>query len=493
MHFSPKLARTVRRLLLAIAASATLLLVSLLALDWWGGRAWERAKSTQAAAGRDLNKLPPEGTLPPDRNLMCSPIVQRLLFKERHGESFEHPQLFVPSDSRAIAHWTEGRSLDLAAVYRELRKQRPALQEVADPGKGLLAAFQHDRELAALVRVAALERGDAQFARPDPIQGDSFQHTPIIAFMPDRYLASLLRLEACIALQQGRDRDAFENAVTLLRLVRGHGGSGQIFVTEALFQMVLMKEALWPVWEASRMHRWDKDQWALIGEELRRIDLAETFRSALWLEQLAVIQLMDSRRFADDEFLAKPAAPWKRQCLRLFYVKGLLDYNKTYALEYADVWFDVLEAVGTERYLAMREKAAQADRVLEQRSQLNPTRRLMMSSTPAYGRLVDTLLSAQSALALARVAALLETRRLMEGSYPAILEDLGGTAVESLPRDPVTGGLPHYRLLPDGEYALHMVGTDGRDDGGRQQLLTWGSRSQTGDVIWPLLKPCTDR
>jgi hypothetical protein len=488
MHFSPRLARIVRRLLLGIAILATLLLITVLVVNWCGARAWERAMAGELAAGRDLSKLPPPGDLAPERNLMCAPIVQQLLYKERNCESFPPSNTYMAIGANETDTWREGHRMNMAAAYQAVRKYDASQPEGVDPEQGLMDTFREDRALVAKLRQEALQRGDAQLVRPSPPEPTNYLSTAILSFKADRRLTMMLRLEACLALRQGRAQDGLENTLTLLRLARGHGGSGQVFVVESMMQSVMLREALWPVWEASRQHLWSASQWALIDRELERLNLPDTFVKALRLEAQNVTKLIDRTGLSEPGLFSEEPNGWLKLAFNLAFVQGLRDQNKAISVEYARQWIALLEAAGTARYPGLRAQANQAQQTLLDGWPGNPNKFIFRVAMPDYHKAVDSLMTWQSYLSMARVASALEVYRLREGRYPESLEGLGESVFRALPRDPVNGSVLHYRLRSDGDYELYAVGVDAKDDGGGEHSSIWPKPYSPGDVIWCRLK-----
>jgi len=281
MHFSPRLARIIRRLLLGLGVFATLLLLLVAVVNWIGDRAWDRLVAQEAAHGRHLAQLPPAGTVQPEHNLMCAPIVQKLLFRERKGESISVLARSIGFFQERFGRWTEGRPFNANTLLQATREHGFSPSPAMEAEDALLAAFKDDLSLVSEIRREALARGDVQLARPEGLKEQRIFETQIISFNAERLLTPLLKIEACIALRQGRHQEAFEDALTLLRLVRGHGGSRQVFVVEAMVQAMLVREALEVVWEASRSKAWSASQWSMIEGELKEIRLLDTLADAL--------------------------------------------------------------------------------------------------------------------------------------------------------------------------------------------------------------------
>lgn len=85
---------------------------------------------------------------------------------------------------------------------------------------------------------------------------------------------------------------------------------------------------------------------------------------------------------------------------------------------------------------------------------------------------------------LARVAIALELYRREHGSYPATLNPLAPTYIDTVPPDLVTGDPLHYRIKPDGTPLIYSVGLNKIDEGGllkRDHAL--------GDWVWQYTLP----
>jgi len=485
MHFSPKLARIIRRLLLGIAFVATFVLLAVLTVNWIGDRAWERVVAQEAARGRHLAQLPPVGTLQPEHNLMCAPIVQRLLFRERKGESISVLSRSIGFFQERFGRWTEGRPFDADTLLQAVREHGFSPPQAMGAEDALLAAFKDDLCLVSEIRSEALARGDAQLVRPEGLREQRIFETQIISFNADRLLTPLLKIEACIALRQGRHQEAFEDALTLLRLVRGHGGSRQVFVVEAMVQAMLVREALAVVWEASRSKAWSASQWDMIEGELKEIRLLDTLADALWMETLCVNQVIDSSGLRSSEVPGTKVLGL-RLAERSLMCRGVRQQNKVISVEIIRRWLEALEATGTSQYLSRRAEAEREQERALTGFRYNPNTWFVRLSTPSYDRLLDSLVIWQSYVALGRIACLLERHRLAFDRYPESLESLGAGGQGRIPRDPANGEVPRYRLRADGHYELYMVGLDGHDDDGRQ-TANLGYNGGPGDLTWPLV------
>lgn len=95
---------------------------------------------------------------------------------------------------------------------------------------------------------------------------------------------------------------------------------------------------------------------------------------------------------------------------------------------------------------------------------------------------LDAQLELEARLAVARVALALRVHRIRKGAYPDSLYDLVPGTVRDLPRDPFGGrGLRYYPVSKG--FRLWSVGRNGRDDGGPDAFLSYGTRSEDRDDL----------
>ncbi len=110
---------------------------------------------------------------------------------------------------------------------------------------------------------------------------------------------------------------------------------------------------------------------------------------------------------------------------------------------------------------------------------------------------LQKMLVTQGWLHLARIAISLERSHLVQGHYPATLEEIPAALrpAGGWPLDPASGTPPHYAAKPDaGQFFLYYEGWNGHDDGG---VMAWKSSSpaagapdfEQGDLCWPTPAP----
>jgi len=204
------------------------------------------------------------------------------------------------------------------------------------------------------------------------------------------------------------------------------------------------------------------------------------------METLCVNQVIDSLRLRSSEVPGTKDLGL-RLAERSLMCRGVRQQNKVISVEVIRRWLEAVEAAGTTHYLGRRAEAEREQERVLTGSRYNPNTWFVRISTPSYDRLLDSLMIWQSYVALGRIACVLERQRLEFDHYPVNLEALGSGVRGRIPRDPVSGELPRYRLRADGQYELYMVGLDGREDDGRQ-TANLGHNGGSGDLTWPLVR-----
>jgi len=102
---------------------------------------------------------------------------------------------------------------------------------------------------------------------------------------------------------------------------------------------------------------------------------------------------------------------------------------------------------------------------------------------------IRSSLTAEAQQQMAITAIALRRFQMQTGKLPGALNALVPEYLQKLPRDPMDGGVLHYRPSSELQFVLYSVGTDAKDDGGDSALNSetkhyrqiWDGR----DAVWP--------
>ncbi|MBK8475291.1 MAG: hypothetical protein IPL39_03020 [Opitutaceae bacterium] len=303
MSFSPKLARFARRTLLTLAVLATLTVGLIVEENWRGERAWREYAARQAALGDPVDVFPAPSTLPPERNFMKTPLLDRLLFAKdgsaelkEFGITLSSPEVPVG----AIQVWRTGRMTDLAAVAGTTAAQgadTTALQTAYLAGAdSVLAAHAQAGSSAILeeLRRAAAARPESQIVHRVAISETSLLDFPLPNFPTVRRLMNALALDASAALARDRAVEAWGDVMAMVQLTRGFSDTPDITLVETMVGTVLVNSVAQPVWEAEVRRSWTDSQWAGLQQELATIAPLSSLERCLRIERVHAAGLLQN-------------------------------------------------------------------------------------------------------------------------------------------------------------------------------------------------------
>jgi hypothetical protein len=295
----------------------------------------------------------------------------------------------------------------------------------------------------------------------------------------------LLQLRALVALKNGQTEAAFQDVMTLLRLVQ-HFEREPILLCQ-LLRMAYASMVVQPLWEGLDSHAWSVAQLDELQGMLARVNFLTSLDRSWKAER--VFQRSHSRWVNESSI-------WS-----LEPYKGLFKGDSTGPGRLALVlrwlviprgWF-LQNAVRGARDLkesvsdpldgkAHRVDARRHDAALKrsQQSQHSPYFFMVTDLPPALAAQNIRAARFQVDFLQAATACALERYHRAKGAYPERLAELG----TPLPAD-VIGGQPLvYRRTPESGYLLYSFGWNGLDDGG---TVGQGQNAITeGDWVWTL-------
>ncbi len=492
MPFSKKLARCVRRGLLTVAVVATLLVGFVLVENWRGARAWREYAAQQAALGDPVDVFPAPSSLPPERNFMKTPVLDRVLFMMEGGAELEvFEKMSSPKvPGGAFQAWREGRMCDLAAVAgikapegADAAATRAAYLAGAD---AVLAANAQAEVLAVLeeLRQAVPARTESQVVRPVAITRALPPDVPVPRLLVVRTLSSRLAVDACAALANGRHEQGWLDTMALVRLTRGFTDLPDGCLIESMIGVVLASHVAQPVYEAWIRRSWTEVQWARMQEELAKVAPLRSLERSLRVERAFVVNSLANvpvSKILPPETASGETYPWWAGSLQ--FVPGWIERNKIASAEDLNQRISLLGQRATPGFLArLREDDAQRERL---RGLTTPANVLMQVATPAYTNVTASALRAESSVALTLTVCALERHRLARDQYPETLADLVPAFLAAGPIDVIDGQPLRYRRLADGSFKLYSIGLNGTDDDGAPSDWKTGEGPRHGDWCWP--------
>jgi hypothetical protein len=467
----PRSIAVLRRIVLGLAISATVVAAAWVEEDYRGERAWRRFAKQCADKGEPLDYAfyKPEA-IPDDQNFYRAPVLARFFDpKDTEGKTYGNygPAKTPPWGAwQPFSQWQRGVPTDLAAAYRIWAgkptgmpdlDRRTAATRILDQMK----AMQPDLDA---LREAARQRPDSQI---EFLTDGTFVRNSFGAF---RIFGTALPWRANAELALGRNDEAFGDVYASLRLVEGMVRFPSYI--HLMMANVVTLRALQPFWEGYVRHVWSDAQLREIQQLVQQLHPVRVFPVALAAHRAAAAKFLESE---DKPPLWMPLGWLKLNYIALF--------NSGFVGDPAS--FDpVLERIdlGEVGRLKARLKEAQASR--------SPFAWVIRKQawSPV---IIVTVASAQNCFQLAEAACGLERYRLAHGSYPETLAELVPTFLPSVPRDVIDGAPLRYARTGPAKFLLYSLGQNGVDDHGalpgplaRPSMPPW--YSQEGDWVWPM-------
>ncbi|MBK8475296.1 MAG: hypothetical protein IPL39_03045 [Opitutaceae bacterium] len=488
-----KVWRFLRWSLIGLAGVALLGGVFVLAENWRGARAWHAYAERCAAAGDPVDVFPAPSSLPPERNFMRTPLLDRLLFaKDGSAELKEFEQTLSSPEmaSGALQAWRKGGMVDLAAIggiKPPEGAEVTALRTAYLAGVNWILTANTQPGVSAILeelRQAVAARADSQVMRPLAMTRAMPPDIPMPRFVVVRRLSNALVTDACAAMAKGDGDRAWSDVMATARLVRGFSDMPDGCLVDAMIGVVLANAMGQSIWEAWVRHSWSDPQWAQLQQELLRIEPMRSLERSMRVERAFVVNTLQN---VPVERILEPAATWDDPppwwAVSFRSVPGWVQQNKISAAKSLSDRAVLLGRWGTPGFLdQLRQDGALR---LAAGGRVTPYDVLAQVATPSYDKVTDNALMAENNVALAVTVCALERYRLAHGGYPEALAEVAPAYVDAVPRDGIDGQPLRYRRLADGVFKLYSVGLNGTDDDGAISDWKTAEGRRIGDWCWP--------
>lgn len=459
--------RTVRRLLLACAVFATVIVLAYTVENWRARRAFASVAREAAAAGVsfDLRDLAPP-PVPDAQNLARIPLLDAPRAKDAYDRFWDNLQDRLqprfPEGAKIIRSLDFSRPnphrnipVDLAAIHSEFHAAS------GDEGSVALAGY--------LEGVAPLlsELGEAAAKRPHlryDYEWENFYAIPLRHLTALRVAARAASLQALVDLENRRPAAAAQTLLLPLRL------SSALHAEPVLISQLTASDLgsipLNGLWQGQIRHQWTTTELELFARHLADDNILAGFRKTYAMETAAVISIclqlagpgLDS--MPDNELLDNDI----RRILNRISFWAPSGWAVQNAANVAETYLhDILPSVdvAAARVDPLRSRIRYGENML-----LQPYHVIMRILLPSFDGLTLKAGQAKTTRDLARIAIALEQHLLTHGAYPDSLAPVHAAdpALASL-HDPFTGEAYRYRRDADGGFTLWGVGPNARDDG----------------------------
>jgi len=507
--------RGIRRILIVLAWTATIVGLFYGEENWRGRRAWNQYRDAAAARGLSLDwstYIPKP--VPDDQNFAATPFLKALQtndsgvimtndlwFRGDKNDNITHTNIAKDGGHR---HFTDLVAWQQAAVALQsgaLKRGQEFETDITD-----LAA----RAAAAPAVLEGMKPDAAVFAELGAASSREYSRYPVVYDLDNPWMILLphlakikqtvlrLNLEACAELAAGQSDQALADGKLMLALADSI--KSEPILISCLVRVACVQITIQPVWEGLAEHRWTDAQLQELQARFSSYDFLADMEQSLKEDRAVGILTADlvtkkGLVYIEDTWSSdNNQDPFSKV---FFYVIGKampsgwndrekLNYNKLFDAEFEGV-LDL-----TAKTVSPRKKALNADEVDRQafgNSWEGPTvhailhhRVIAMLLLPALRNVPSKAAAVQTAANQAVLGCALERYRLANGQFPETLAALTPRFISHAPNDVITGQPYKYRRTDDGQFILYSVGWNEKDDGGVPGKSLFDQTQ--GDWVW---------
>jgi uncharacterized protein YukE len=505
--------RGIRRVLIVLAWSATIIGLLYGEENWRGRRAWNQYRQATEARGVSLDyRTYIPKPVPDDQNFAATPFLKSFL--QTSGDILTNDLYFracnhIPghkiAKDRGRRHFTDLAAWQLAFVAlqsgglkqgQEFETDITDLAARAAAAPSVLEGLKPDEATFEELR-AASTRENSRF----PLAYDL--ENPCDILLPHlgkvKQIEERLNLQACAELAAGRSDRALADVKLMLSLA--DSVKSEPFLISFLVRLASVQSAIQPVWEGLAEHRWTDAQLQELQARFLSYDFLADMEQYLKAERASETQMADLVTKKGLGYIAgiesandavEPVAKF------FFYVLGRVEPSGWYyqeKLSYNRLFDAQFEGVLDEaaRTVSPRKVALNADEM--ERQGMDGTWALAAAPKVILQHVVIAKIflsalrnvpakpaAAQTAAEQAALACALERYRLANGQFPETLESLSPKFIARAPNDVFTGQPCKYRRTDDGQFILYSVGWNEKDDGGVPGKHLFDQAQ--GDWVW---------
>jgi hypothetical protein len=504
--------RAARRVVIAVAWTATLLVLFYAEEDWRAARAWNAYRAQLEADGWkfDFAAFIPK-PVPDEQNFAATPVVTSW-FAEVNTNVFTNTterfvKLWQDNYARAAerlkAPDDPGRRhfIDLAAFARAFASEAPSNSIPSDGDHSDAAA----RAAAVATVLAGLKTNEPALSALRDASARPLARYPVIyetekpwsTYLPHlinlRDACRRLRLRACAELAAGRSDDALADVKLMLYLA--DTAKDEPFLISHLVRLACINLAVQPVWEGLAAHAWTDAQLreleARFGQSNFLADVKYPLESerALGVFTIEVVKQKGGAFFVE---LIGPGSPSGADKKLANWLSGLVPagWYRQEQINYCRLGRALTEDVSnTETKRVFPDRVQSSTSAVGQGisgrtfiSALFHHRMFVSITSPAIGQVFMRTAETQVAADQAVLACALERFRLAHGQFPETLQALVPETISQAPTDLLSGQAYRYQRTAIDRFVLYSVGWNEKDDGGVPGKTIFDD--EQGDWVW---------
>jgi hypothetical protein len=499
--------RVIRRTLIVLAWTATIIALLYGEENWRGRRAWNKYRHELEARGEQLDwgAFVPK-PVPDEQNFAATPFIQSWFKKMNDDKQWEDIYDRAAATVPSTQDKSPRRFVDLGAwqmAFEATRSGQTSKHQKFESDR----LDAESRAKAAPAVLQGLETNESHLAELRAASRRPYARYPVIYDLENPWgilipqLAKLkvacqrLQLKSCAELAIGRGTNALEDVNLMLYLA--DSVKGEPFLMSHLMRIAYLKIATQPIWEGLAEHRWSEAQLQELQSRLQQYNFVADLKRQLEAERAAGILSVELLRKKLDLLLLLSDGPSPTHAsLSLagligrivpsgWYYQEQLNYCRVYELQLAAT-FDASERRVWPRRIESNdhelEREISGGRLGRPLGTIVRHRVVASLLLPALGRAIWRSATAQTAADQAALACALERYRLAKGQFPENLEALVPQFIARLPNDLFSGEPYKYRRTDDGQFTLYSVGWNEKDDGGVTGKTLYDDKQ--GDWVW---------
>jgi len=505
--------RGIRRLLIVLAWTLTIVALLYGEENWRGRRVWTKYRHELEARGEqlDLEAFIPK-PIPDEQNFAATPIVvswfSQRTNSQHWADDYSRASAWVPSpkDNRHrqyidLVGWQMAyeaiRSGDLTG-NKSFESDKTDLESRAKAAPAVLEGLKVSETNLAELRSAARRpsvRYPVFYNLETPSPGILLPHLAHV-----KAACNHLELRACAALAAGQSENALEDVRLILYLADSF--KDEPFLISYLVRIACLQLGVQPIWEGLAERRWSDVQLQELQKRLQFDFLGALKRSKdgeraigiltadlLRQNRYSVGDLWYSYGYLSDEPTAM-ASLVGRMAPHGWYYQERFNFCRLYENQLRGA-FDAVKKRIFPSQIAIRshelEKALDWGHLGRTLDAVIHHHFLATLLLPQLETVPRKAAIAQATSDQAALACALERYRLANGQFPETLESLAPKYLSRLPNDPITGESYKYHRSDAGGFILYSVGWDERDDGGVRGKTRYDDKN--GDWVWESRPP----